>query len=138
MPVCVCVCVRSAHTHTHTRSHTHTHRHPQATLCYSLQPIISSTGHDHNMQHLQKLEDPDYFDFLISGAGGSGLFDEEIGYDDILLDQYNIALKSMHVIGAFAAIEATSRSLNVTFVDLNADIIYSYTRTRSDGAKTSL
>ncbi|KAK2159934.1 hypothetical protein LSH36_143g04009 [Paralvinella palmiformis] len=87
--------------------------------------------HDHNMQHLQKIDDPGYFDFLISGGGGSELFDEEPTYSDILRDQYDIELKLMEVVGAFAAVEATANSLNVTFVDLNTSTIYSYIRTKS-------
>ena len=83
------------------------------------------------MQHLQKIDDPDYFDFLISGGGGSELFDEEPTYSDILRDQYDIELKLMEVVGAFAAVEATANSLNVTFVDLNTSTIYSYIRTKS-------
>ena len=87
------------------------------------------TGHDHNVQHLQKIGDPGYFDFVISGAGGSLMTAERPTYDDILRDDYGINKTfMMGSAGAFTVMEATTEFLNISFVDANMTTVYHYAR----------
>ena len=104
-------------------------------MVYSLVDIITFRvyfpGHDHNMQLLQKIGDPAYFDFVISGAGGAEVFGEQPGNEDILNDDYGIGKTFFNGnIGAFAAMEATPDSLTTTFVDQNVNTIFTYSRVK--------
>ncbi|KAK2159935.1 hypothetical protein LSH36_143g04039 [Paralvinella palmiformis] len=89
---------------------------------------IYLAGHDHDVQLLQKIDDPVYFDFVVSGAGGAAWDYEIPTYADILRDEYGINKTFFNVAGSFVAMEATKEYLEITFVNSNVTNMYTYTR----------
>jgi tartrate-resistant acid phosphatase type 5 len=79
-------------------------------------------GHDHNLQHLQPADNP--ASFVISGAGGAGLY-------DLQSIHRNFAEKIL----GFTHLHVTPQSVNVQYIDADGHLLHAFSRT-PDGKVT--
>ncbi len=79
-------------------------------------------------QHLSKIGDPTYTDFIISGAGGALRYLEEEGSEEILNEEHQIQKNFFTTNYGFVSFTINSSGIHMEFVDENLDIVYTYTR----------
>lgn len=85
-------------------------------------------GHDHNLQHIQNLTDPDSMDYVISGAGG-GLPTRYIpAYDEYIRATYNVTSVFFKLTYGFVTLTTHVDQMRFDFYDQDAVLLYSFSR----------
>lgn len=85
-------------------------------------------GDDHNLEHITETVDP-HIDYVITGAGGRGLYDySPIGGE--ILNDWGLTVNYFGFYYGFAYVEFTKTTMKVDFVNDLMEIVYSFTRVK--------
>ena len=85
-------------------------------------------GHDHNLQHLQNMSDPDGLQYILSGAGGALLSRYIPENEDYIRLNYNVAPVFFQMTYGFVTLTTNVDRLRWDFFDQNSELVYSYTQ----------
>lgn len=92
--------------------------------------LIYLTGHDHNLQHWRKKDNPADIDHIITGAGGKNSY----GRDEDHVDQneaMGMELENFSEQNGFSYFSVSVSEITVKFVAADGATIYQYTRSAS-------
>lgn len=93
---------------------------------YGVDAIFS--GDDHNLEHITETVDPN-IDYVISGAGGRGLYEYSVVGGEILND-WGLTVNFFGYYYGFVYVEFTETTMKVDFVNDLTEIVYSFTRVK--------
>jgi tartrate-resistant acid phosphatase type 5 len=93
-------------------------------------------GHDHNLQHIQSVDNPNEVNYFISGAGGRGLYALNQDNADYLSGR-GLAVGYFGFTHGFSYLEFSATAATVSNIDSNGFVAYRYTRGVSTAAPGS-
>ena len=88
-------------------------------------------GHDHNLQHIRKMDaGPADIDYVVNGAGGALWYAYEAEKEQILNNQYDMEVAYFNMTWGFAPLTVTRDHIHFDFISDRGDKVYEFTRNR--------
>ena len=87
-------------------------------------------GHDHNLQHIRNATEPNDIDYVISGGGGRGLYEYDAGNAQAL-NEMGMTVEYFGYLYGFTSLHFNHEQLHVQHVDIDGNVVYSFTRSVS-------
>lgn len=85
-------------------------------------------GHDHNLQHLQNMTDPDGMQYIVAGAGGALPSRYIPDNEEYIRNVYNVSMEFFQIAYGFNTLTTHQNEIRIDFFDENANFLYAYTR----------
>jgi tartrate-resistant acid phosphatase type 5 len=91
------------------------------------------SGHDHNLQHIHNATNVNDVDYVISGAGGRSLYNYSNSAGNSLINQ-GFSIGYFGYTYGFTDFEFAAHQVTFNHVDLNGNVVYTFTRSVSSNA----
>ena len=102
----------------------------------NLRPILEQNnvdiflcGHDHNLQHISQIGGGG-IDYIVSGGGGALWYPYDPIADEQLNTTYGMQLNNFQMVWGFTGFRISETSISIEFIDLDEQLLYTYTRTK--------